>query len=114
MTIDLPLVVIIVAIVFFYLKLAWMQWRKARVEGQKAKSEMVKARKEGRKYTKPEKPVDKFAIKVRSWPVVAIALALMIVPWALFSADASLLGEVTNYWWVSMAVGIVILAFTIK
>lgn len=111
---DIPLIIIVVAIVFFYLKLAMMQWRRARKESKKAKNEMRQARKEGRQVAKPEKPVEKFAIQVRNWWVVGAALFLMIVPWALFSMNVTFLGDIIQFWWVPMAVGIIILAFAIN
>ncbi len=113
MTLDTPTIAIIVAIAFFYIKVVFFQWRKARAEAKKTNIEIAKARKKGKTPDIPAKPSGFFNIQVVSWYAVAGTLALVLIGYAMKSTTF-LPAEVTAFWWVLIVAGIVGLTFSVK
>jgi hypothetical protein len=115
MKFDTPTIAIIVAIIFFYLRLAYMQWRKARVAAQRTNLEIAKARKKGRSPKIPEKPAtERFSIQVVSWYLVIGTMALVFIGLFWQGNPFGMSPEVVQLWWIPVDVGIVGLSFSIK
>lgn len=115
MNLDTPTIAIIVAIGIFYLKLAYLQWRKARGAAQKANLALAKARKQGKTPKAPEKPAaERFSIQVVSWYLVGGTMVLVILGLALRGNPLNFSADIVSLWWVPVAAGIVGLAFAIK
>jgi hypothetical protein len=116
MTFTTPMIGITIAVVFFYLKLVYMQWRKARKAAGKTNLEIAKARKQGKTPKIPEKPAvtQIFNVQVKNWFAVAVLMACVFVGFALSTMQLGLPVEVTDYSWVLVAAGIVGLSFAIK
>jgi hypothetical protein len=116
MTFDLPNIAVYVSIAFFYLKIVYMQWRKARNAAKKTNVEIAKARKQGKTPKIPDKPTttQRFSIQITNWYLVAGTIGLVLVGFALHSSSLGLPAELTSLWWVLMAGGIVGLSFAIK
>jgi len=113
MKLDTPTIAIIVAIAFFYIKVVFFQWRKARAEAKKTNIEIAKARKKGKTPEIPAKPSGFFNIQVISWYAVGATLVLVLVGYAMQSMTF-LPAEVTAFWWVLIVIGIVGLTFSVK
>jgi len=116
MTFDLPNIIVYVSIAFFYLKIVYMQWRKARRAAKKTNIEIAKARKQGKAPKIPDKPTtaERFSIQITNWYFVAGTIVLVLVGFALHSASLGLPAEVTSLWWLLIAGGFVGLSFAIK
>jgi len=115
MKLDTPTIAIIVAIGFFYLKLVYMQWRKARGAAKKTNLAIAKARKQGKSPKIPEKPeTERFSIQVVSWYLVGGTMLLVFLGLALQGNPFNLSADVVALWWVPVAAGIVGLSFAIK
>ena len=116
MTFDLPNIVVYVSIAFFYLKIVYMQWRKARGAAKKTNIEIAKARNQGKTPKIPDKPTttERFKIQITNWYIVAGTVAVVLAGFTLHSAPLGLPAEVTSLWWVLMASGIVGLSFAVK
>ena len=116
MTFTTPMIGITIAVVFFYLKLLFMQWRKARKAAKTTNIEIARARKQGKAPKIPEKPVvaKGFSIKVTSWLTVVVMMVLVFIGFALETINLGLAPEIVNYSWILVAVGIVGLSFGIQ
>ncbi|HVP21515.1 MAG TPA: hypothetical protein VMS73_06600 [Anaerolineaceae bacterium] len=115
MKLDTPTIAIVVAIAFFYIKLVYMQWRKARQAARKTNIEIATARKKGKAPKIPEKPAnERFSVQVRNWYVVVGMMALVFAGLFWQGNPFSLSAELVSFWWVPVSVGIAGLSFAIK
>ena len=113
MTIDTPKIAIFAAVVFFYLKHVFLQWRFARAEANKVNIEIAKARKKGKTPVIPPKPEGFFSLKVLSWYAVVPALLITLLGFAM-PTMTFLPAEITAYWWVVTVCGIIGFSFAVK
>ena len=113
MKLDTPTIAIIVAIAFFYIKVVFFQWRKARAEASKTNVVIAKARKKGKTPEIPAKPSGFFNLQVVSWYAVGATLVIVLLGYAM-KTMTFLPAEVTAFWWVLIVVGIVGLTFSVK
>lgn len=101
-----------IALIFFYLYLAWLRGRKRRLARQTAvamsKAQGAKKRELAAKLPDPNAP----RYQVRSWILVVIMMAILLL--ALLVRNGSLLTEYQAYWWVASVVGVVGFAFCFK
>ncbi len=111
---DTPTIVIVVAIVIFYARLLLGNFLRARREANKTNKEIRRAQKEKRAAKIPEKPVDSFAVQVRSWWLVGISIAVVMVGLVVNSVSLGLTRELTALWYIPVAAGILLLAVAIK
>jgi hypothetical protein len=100
------------ALVFFYLYLAWLRGRKRRLARETAvamsKAHGAKKRELAAKLPDPSEP----RYQVRSWFVLVIMMALLIL--SILVRNGSLLSQYQEYWWVASVVGVVGFAFCLK
>ena len=101
-----------IALVFFYLYLAWLRGRKRRLARENAlamsKAHGAKKRELAAQLPEPNQP----RYQVRSWVLLVIMMALLCL--ALLVRDGTLLAEYKDYWWVLSVVGVVGFAFCLK
>jgi hypothetical protein len=115
MKFDTPTIAIVVAIAFFYIKLAYMQWRKARGAAKTTNLQIAKARKQGKTPKIPEKPsAERFSIQVVSWYLVVGMMALVFIGLFWQGNPFNLSAAIVSLWWVPVDIGIVGLSFAIK
>jgi len=116
MTLTTPIIGIGIAVIFFYLRLIYMQWRKARIAAKATNLEIARARKQGRSPKIPEKPAvaNRFSIQVRSWFAVLVMMVMAFVGFAVGTMQLGLAPEIVDNSWILVAVGIVGLSFAIK
>lgn len=111
---DTGTIVVIIAIVVFYLRLLLGNFLKARREAKKTNKEIRRAQKEGRSARIPEKPADRFAVQVRNWWLVGISIALVMVGLAVNSIPIGLSAELVALWYIPVAGGILLLTLAVK
>jgi len=101
-----------IALVFFYLYLAWLRGRKRRLARETAlkmsKAHGAKKRELAAQLPDPNAP----RVQVRSWVLLVIMMAIMCL--ALLVRNGSLLTDYKDYWWVASVVGVVGFAFCLK
>jgi len=101
-----------IALIFFYLYLAWLRGRKRRLARETAvamsKAHGAKKRELAAKLPDPNQP----RYQVRSWVLLVIMMALLCL--SLVVRNGSLLLEYQDYWWVLSVVGVVGFAFCLK
>jgi hypothetical protein len=101
-----------IALIFFYLYLAWLRGRKRRLARETAlamsKAHGDKKRELAAKLPDPNAP----RYQVRSWALTVIMMVLLLL--GLLVRNGSLLTEYKDYWWVAMVVGVVGFAFCFK
>jgi len=101
-----------IALVFFYLYLAWLRGRKRRLAREAAvalsKAHGAKKRELAAQLPDPNQP----RYQVRSWVLLVVMMALLCL--ALLVRNGSLLTEYKDYWWVASVVGVVGFAFCLK
>ncbi len=113
MKLDTPLIVVIAAVAFFYAKLVFFQWRKARAEAKITNLEIAKARKKGKTPQIQPKPTGFFSMRVTSWylalPMLLLTLVGFVMPNLTFLPAA-----ITDYWYIATAAGIVGFSFSVR
>jgi len=122
MKITTELIVVIIAIVIFYLRIAMLRGQKKRYERELAlKRRKVKGRSKGSPLPQQPKGTPPFA--VRSWLLVTIAFVLMLVgivaynkfmiyTWEIVK-NASFVDTYAKYWYLSLTAGVLLLAYSI-
>jgi hypothetical protein len=115
MVFDVPNIAFYSAIAFFYIRLVYIQWRKARGAAKNTNLEIARARKKGRSPKLPEKPAtERFSIQVVNWYLVVGTIILVILGWAWKGNPFQLSVEIVSLWWIPVDIGIVGLSFLIK
>jgi hypothetical protein len=101
-----------IALVFFYLYLAWLRGRKRRLARETAlamsKAHGAKKRELAAQLPDPNAP----RYQVRSWILLVVMMALLCL--ALLVRNGSLLTDYKDYWWVASVVGVIGFAFCLK
>ena len=112
MKLENGIIYTVIALVFFYLYMAWLRGRKRRLARETAlkmsKAHGTKKRELAAQLPDPNVP----RVQVRSWVLLVIMMAIMCL--ALLVRNGSLLTEYKDYWWVASVVGIVGFAFCLK
>ena len=118
MKFDTPMIAIVLSIVFFYVKMIYSQWRKARSAAKKTNIEIAKARKQGKAPKIPEKPVgaERFSYKVWNWYIAGAAFVLIVVGFVGGGVGngPQLINPLFDWWWVVVCVGVVGFSFAFK
>ncbi len=101
-----------IALVFFYLYLAWLRGRKRRLARETAlamsKAHGTKKQELAAKLPDPNQP----RYQVRSWVLLVIMMALLCL--ALLVRNGTLFTEYQDYWWVASVAGVIGFAFCLK
>jgi len=120
--ISTELIVVVVAILIFYLRIAMLRGQKKRYERELAlKRRKVKGRSKGSPL--PQQPKGTPPYTVRSWLLVAISILLMlagllaynkfyIISWQIIQ-DAAFVETYAPFWYIPVALGVMLLAVTI-
>ena len=120
--ISTELIVVVVAILIFYLRIAMRRGQKKRYERELAlKRRKVKGRSKGSPL--PQQPKGTPPYTVRSWLLVAISILLMlagllaynkfyIISWQIIQ-DAAFVETYAPFWYIPVALGVMLLAVTI-
>jgi hypothetical protein len=100
------------ALVFFYLYLAWLRGRKRRLAREIAvamsKAHGAKKRELAASLPDPNQP----RYQIRSWILVVITMAIMLL--AIVIRNGTVLGEYKDYWWIASVVGVIGFTFCFK
>jgi hypothetical protein len=112
MILEKGIIYTVIAIVFFYLYMAWLRGRKRRLARETAvkmsKVHGAKKRELAAQLPDPNEP----RVQVRSWILLGIMMAILCL--AILVRNGSLLTEYKDYWWVASVVGIVGFALCLK
>ena len=120
--VSIELIVVIISIAVFYLRIAMLRGKKKRYERELAlKRRKVKGRSKGSPL--PQQPKGTPPYVVRSWFLVVISVLLMlagllaynefyIIKWPLVN-DTAFVGTYSPLWYIPVAAGVILLAFTI-
>lgn len=120
--VSIELIVVIISIAVFYLRIAMLRGKKKRYERELAlKRRKVKGRSKGSPL--PQQPKGTPPYTVRSWFLVMISVLLMlagllaynefyIISWQIVQ-DATFVETYAPFWYIPVAAGVILLAFTI-
>lgn len=120
--ISTELIVVVVAILIFYLRIAMLRGQKKRFERELAlKRRKVKGRSKGSPL--PQQPKGTPPYTVRSWLLVAISILLMLggllaynkfyfINWQIVQ-NSAFVETYAPFWYIPVAVGVILLAFTV-
>ncbi len=120
--ISTELIVVIVAIVIFYLRVAMLRGQKKRYERDLAlKRRKVKGRSKGSPL--PQQPKGTPPFTVRSWVLVGISMLLMLAGVVAYNkfyflgmqlvADPAFVEAYAKFWYILVSAGVILLAFTV-
>lgn len=120
--ISTELIVVIVAIVIFYLRVAMLRGQKKRYERDLAlKRRKVKGRSKGSPL--PQQPKGTPPFTVRSWVLVVISMLLMLAGVIAYNKfyflgtqlvpDPAFVEAYAKYWYILVSAGVILLAFTV-
>lgn len=123
MKVSPELIIVIVAMVFFYLRIAWLRGKKKRLERDFAlKRRKVKGRSKGAML--PQKTPGAPPYSINSWFLVAVAVVLMLVGLLAYSKftilnwqiikDAAWVDTYSKFWHWAVAAGVIVFAFCFK
>jgi hypothetical protein len=123
MEITTGLIVVIVAMAFFYLRIALLRGKKKRYYRENAlKRRKVNGRSKGSALPAPEKGAPPFGVS--SWLLVVIAVLLMIAGVIMYNdffifgtqifKDSPDILKYAEYWYILVALGVIALAFCFK
>ncbi|MGA9398776.1 MAG: hypothetical protein WBV22_11015 [Anaerolineaceae bacterium] len=100
------------ALIFFYLYLAWLRGRKRRLARETAmaisRAHGAKKKELAAKLPDSNQP----SYQIRSWVLVVITMALMLL--SLLVRNGTLLSEFKDYWWIASVVGVIGFTFCFK
>ncbi len=122
MKISTELIVVILAILFFYLRIALLRGKKKRMERDLALTRRkVKGRSKGAAL--PQKPKGSPPFNVSNWFLVAIAVLVILAGVIMYNQmvilgfplvnDAEFVSTYSKYWYIPVAAGIIGLSFCI-
>ncbi len=117
------IIVVIASMVFFYLRIALLRGRKRRYEREYAlKRRKVNGRSKGAVLPQSSKGTPPFGVK--SWIMVGVSLILVIFGMLAYNKMTFLgfdlitnqvfLDTSTEFWYIPVALGVVLLSFSIK
>lgn len=123
MKISTGLIVVIVAMLLFYLRVAMLRGQRKRYEREYAlKRRKVNGRSKGAAL--PSRPAGSPPFGVSSWPLVVISVLITIAGFVMYSKmiflgmelvkDAALVDQLAELWYIPVSIGILLLAFSIK
>lgn len=116
------IIVVSVAIVLFYLRIALLRGQKKRYERDYAlKRRKVKGRSKGAALPSPQPGSSPY--KVTSWFLVAISIALMLIGMIAYNnfnlfgieliKNADIVKTLAEYWYFAVAAGVILLGFCV-
>ncbi len=119
---SIELLVVVIAILLFYARIAQLRGRKKRYEREFAlKRRKVKGRSKGAAL--PAKDPWSSNYIVKSWLLVALGIALMLAGFVAYSQftvfgisltqDAAFIEAYSKYWYLAVSVGVLVLAMSI-
>jgi len=115
MNFDITYIPIIAAVAFFYVKLVYVQRRRARSEATKTNIEIAKARKKGKTPIIPEKPAfERFSAQFVSLYLAFGLVVLVLIGFVWKGNPFNLSSEIVSLYWVPIVVGFVGLGLDIK
>jgi multisubunit Na+/H+ antiporter MnhB subunit len=109
MKFDTGIVVIGVAIILFYLRLAMLRGKKRR----ERRAEQLAVMKAGKKVKFQEQDPNRPYYQVTSWWIVGVSM-LLILAGMISKTTTSLPQLLQQYWWVTTSIGILLFAFSFK
>lgn len=120
--ISTELIVVVVAIIIFYVRIAMLRGKKKRMERELALTRRkVKGRSKGSPL--PQKPKGTPPFGVNSWFLVALSVLIMLVGVVAFNRftilgvelikDAAFIDTYAKYWYLAVSAGVILLAFCI-
>lgn len=123
MKLTTGLIVVVVAMVFFYVRIALLRGKKKRLEREFAlKRRRVNGRSKGAAL--PQKAPGTPPYSINSWFLVAIAILLMLVGLVMYNnisifgweiiKDPALVSMYAKFWYIPVALGVVVFAFCFK
>lgn len=122
MKISTEIIVVIGAMVFFYLRIALLRGKKKRIYREYAlKRRKVNGRSKGSALPTPEKGTPPFGVS--SWALVVLSIILMIAGVIMYNDfyifgmqlfDRSTIIDYANFWYIAVALGVVLLSFCFK
>jgi hypothetical protein len=123
MKLSTGLIVVIVSMVFFYLRIALLRGQKRRYEREFAlKRRRVNGRSKGAMM--PQKPKGASPYSIGSWVLVAVSVIIMLAGLLMYN-KMSILGwdilqntafvdQITEFWYIPVAVGVILFSFCFK
>jgi len=123
MKLTTGLIIVILAMVFFYVRIAILRGRKKRMEREFAlKRRRVKGRSKGAAL--PQKAPGTPPYSISSWFLVGVAILLMLVGLVVYNKisifgweiikDPALVDMYDKFWYIPVALGVVVFAFCFK
>lgn len=123
MKFSIGLIVVVVAIVIFYLRIAILRGQKKRYEREYAlKRRKIHGRSKGAALPAPEPGTPPFGIT--SWVLVAGAILLMFAGLIMYNnmsifgidvlKDPAVVAQYSQFWYIPVALGVVAFAFCFK
>ena len=117
------MIVVIVAMVLFYFRIAMLRGQKKRYEREYAlKRRKVSGRSKGAALPTPERGSPPYG--VTSWFLVTFAIILMIIGLIMYNnmsivgidliKDTAFVDQYTQFWYIPVALGVIVLAFCFK
>jgi len=111
---ETGMIVVVAAIVIFYLRIMQLRGKKRRLEKEKIMAHMREAnRKKGKVDPLPSNPPNTPPFKVTSWILIVLGLVFMLVGVAARST-LNMHPMLEEYWWVPTTVGILTFVFCFK
>jgi uncharacterized membrane protein YcjF (UPF0283 family) len=107
-----PLIIVGVAMLFFYLRLAMLRGRKRRLSRQ----EDLELRRSPKKRKAMEAHKTDFEhprYEIRSWAMVIVALVLMLAGVTMYTANW-FPQDYQQYWWIAATGGVLLFTFCFK
>lgn len=123
MNFSTGMIVVIVAMVLFYLRIAMLRGQKKRYEREYAlKRRKINGRSKGAALPSTSAVTPPYGIK--SWLFVGISILLIILGMLFYNdmtlvgiellKDTALVSQLSALWYIPVAVGVLLLAFSIK
>jgi hypothetical protein len=114
MNLEPGLIVVVVALVIFYLRVFQLRGRKKKLERQKILTHMRDGnRKKGKVAPLPPKDPNAPPFEITSWVLVVLGVLFMLVGVAGRS-NMVLPQQIHDFWWAPTTIGIIMFTFCFK
>jgi len=116
---DIGLIVVIAAVLIFYMRLIALQWGRAKqVRAEEAQASLAKSKTSKKKQSKPEENVftasmRRYGFRITSWWLLAAGVVFLMIG-IIMSLNGLFDPAIQKWWWIPTTLGIGFFFFSFK
>jgi len=113
MSLNDPTTILVIAVLIFYARLFWLQWKRAGLERKLNQSLAANDKKRNKKEDQPRQPVYlNLSFRVTNWWLAGGGVLFLVAGFVFKFVPYFDQAFAVNPWWMAMSLGIVMLGFS--